>query len=89
MLIAAVIGTYVAMSVVALALYAIDKRRARRNAWRISEATLHGVELLGGWPGAWIAQRVFRHKVQKGSYTAVFWTIVAVHLAGWGWWLTR
>jgi uncharacterized membrane protein YsdA (DUF1294 family) len=89
MLMAAVIGTYVAMSVLALALYAIDKGRARRNAWRISEATLHGVELLGGWPGAWIAQRVFRHKVQKGSYAAVFWTIVALHVAGWGWWLAR
>lgn len=87
MLIAAVIGTYVAMSFLALALYAIDKGRARRNAWRISEATLHGVELLGGWPGAWIAQRLFRHKVQKASYTAAYWTIVALHVAGWGWWL--
>lgn len=89
MLIAGASAIYVAMSVVALSLYAIDKRRARGNAWRISEATLHAVELFGGWPGAWIAQRLFRHKLQKGSYTAVFWTIVAVHVCGWGWWLTR
>jgi uncharacterized membrane protein YsdA (DUF1294 family) len=89
MLIAGASAIYVAMSLVALSLYAIDKRRARRGAWRISEATLHAVELFGGWPGAWIAQRLFRHKLQKGSYTVVFWTIVALHVCGWGWWLTR
>jgi uncharacterized membrane protein YsdA (DUF1294 family) len=89
MLIAGASAIYVGMSVVALTLYAIDKRRARRNAWRISEATLHAVELFGGWPGAWIGQRLFRHKLQKGGYTAVFWAIVALHICAWGWWLSR
>jgi uncharacterized membrane protein YsdA (DUF1294 family) len=89
MLIAGASAIYLGMSIVALTLCAIDKRRARLHAWRISEATLHAVELFGGWPGAWIAQRLFRHKLQKGSYTAVFWAIVALHICGWGWWLTR
>lgn len=56
--------------------HALDKRRAREKDWRISEAGLHLTELLGGWPGAFIAQRRLRHKVSKGSYQAVFWIIV-------------
>lgn len=82
-----VIGIYLLMSTFAFALYGADKRRAGGGAWRISEATLHAIELLGGWPGALAAQRVFRHKWRKTSYMAVFWTIVAAHAFGWAWWL--
>jgi uncharacterized membrane protein YsdA (DUF1294 family) len=64
----------------------IDKRRAARGEWRISEAALHSAELLGGWPGALLAQRVFRHKRQKTGYMLVFWAIVALHGCGWAWW---
>jgi uncharacterized membrane protein YsdA (DUF1294 family) len=78
---------YLIMSVVAFALYAADKRRASRRQWRVGEATLHLVELLGGWPGALLAQRALRHKLQKGSYMFVFWAIVVIHAAGWAWWL--
>jgi uncharacterized membrane protein YsdA (DUF1294 family) len=81
-----VIGLYALMSAVAFALYSIDKRRARGGQWRISEGTLHLVELLGGWPGAWIAQRVLRHKSSKFSYRIIFWMIVAAHAAVWLWW---
>lgn len=73
-------------SVVAFAMYAIDKRRAARGQWRISEAALHTAELLGGWPGALIAQRVWRHKRQKGRYMLVFWVIVGIHAGAWVWW---
>ena len=59
--------------------YARDKRRAQDGEWRISEARLHLWELLGGWPGAWIAQRRLRHKCSKGSYQLVFWLIVLGH----------
>ncbi|HXG53863.1 MAG TPA: DUF1294 domain-containing protein [Vicinamibacterales bacterium] len=81
------LAVYGVMSAVAFFLYWSDKRRAgRRGEWRTSEAMLHGVELLGGWPGALIAQRAFRHKLQKTSYMIVFWAIVALHAAGWLWW---
>ena len=75
------------MSAIAFAMYAADKRRAARGAWRIGEATLHLVELLGGWPGAFVAQRALRHKLQKGRYMFVFWAIAGIHVAGWAWWL--
>ena len=78
-----VIAYYVLMSTLAFALYGVDKRRAARGAWRISEATLHTIELLGGWPGSLLGQRMFRHKWRKTSYVVVFWTIVAAHVLGW------
>src|SRR5689334_23379746 len=42
--------------------YAFDKRRAEQGKWRVPEGRLHLLELLGGWPGAWLAQRWLRHK---------------------------
>jgi uncharacterized membrane protein YsdA (DUF1294 family) len=74
------------MSALAFSVYWMDKRRASRGEWRISERALHTIELLGGWPGAWIAQRMFRHKWRKTQYVLVFWLIVAVHMAGWALW---
>lgn len=55
---------------------ACDKKRAQTNQWRIPEATLHFFELIGGWPGSFLAQRRFRHKISKKSYQFTFWLIV-------------
>ncbi|MBX3747605.1 MAG: DUF1294 domain-containing protein [Verrucomicrobiae bacterium] len=62
-------------------LYALDKRQAGIGGRRISERTLHGCELAGGWPAAFLAQRHFRHKSAKGRYRLVFWGIVLLHQA--------
>ena len=59
--------------------YAVDKRRAEERLWRLPEARLHLLELLGGWPGAFLAQRRLRHKCSKGSYQVVFWLIVLAY----------
>jgi uncharacterized membrane protein YsdA (DUF1294 family) len=77
------------MSAVAFAMYWSDKRRAQRGRRRVPEAMLHTVELLGGWPGAWVAQRALRHKSSKRGYQTVFWMIGAAHAAGWAWWWRR
>jgi uncharacterized membrane protein YsdA (DUF1294 family) len=81
------IWIYLAMSVATFVLYFIDKSRARSGAWRISENTLHVCELLGGWPGAFAAQQCFRHKTKKTRYRVMLWSIVAVHVLFWGWYL--
>ena len=83
------VGVYACMSLLAFGLYAADKRRAVRRQWRISESTLHLVELFGGWPGALVAQHALRHKTQKRGYRVVFWLIAALHAAGWWWAGTR
>jgi hypothetical protein len=45
----------------------------------VPEARLHLLELLGGWPGAFLAQRRLRHKCSKHSYQVVFWLIVLAY----------
>lgn len=59
--------------------HALDKRAARHGRRRIPEARLHLLELIGGWPGALLAQRMLRHKNRKPRYQAVFWSLVALH----------
>ena len=66
-------------SAVTFGMYYRDKRRAAAGEWRISEATLHVAELLGGWPGAFLAQRLLRHKIVKGAYQVAFWLIILLH----------
>jgi uncharacterized membrane protein YsdA (DUF1294 family) len=53
-IIAAVYGL---MSLITFVVYYLDKRAARLGRPRTPEATLHVLELLGGWPGALLAQR--------------------------------
>ena len=78
-----VAGVYGATSLLAIYAYWWDKRQARLGLWRTPEATLHLIELCGGWPGALAAQRWFRHKNRKVSFQVTFWLIVAAHFAIW------
>jgi uncharacterized membrane protein YsdA (DUF1294 family) len=74
---------YPLMSLIAFGLYGHDKKQARTQGQRTPEKLLHGAELLGGWPGALVAQQVFRHKTRKFSYQLVFWLIVLLHELFW------
>ena len=67
------------ISTITYFVYAWDKNRAQKKGQREPEQELHLLELLGGWPGAFIAQRSLRHKCSKLSYQIVFWLIVATH----------
>ena len=69
-------GAMLVISAVTYGMYAHDKTRAQSAGWRVPESTLHLAELLGGWPGALLAQRRLRHKCSKASYQFVFWSIV-------------
>jgi uncharacterized membrane protein YsdA (DUF1294 family) len=68
-----------ALSALTLLAYRSDKRSAEAGEWRIPETTLHFAELIGGWPGAFLAQRKFRHKISKRSYQVQFWIILLIH----------
>lgn len=77
---AAYLLVVVVMSVVCFIAYGWDKRRARNGGRRVSERTLYLMALLGGWPGALVGQRQFRHKTQKVIFRIVLWMIVLLHL---------
>ncbi|VVO55004.1 DUF1294 domain-containing protein [Pseudomonas fluorescens] len=77
------LAAYAIVSVLAFFLYWSDKRKARADSWRTPENVLHAVELAGGWPGALLAQQLFRHKTRKVSYQLLFWLIVLLHEVFW------
>ena len=71
---------YLAMSVTTYIFYYVDKSAAQKGEWRTPEARLHRLALFGGWPGALVAQQVFRHKSNKRSFLYVFWFTVALNI---------
>lgn len=77
---------YLAMSLLCFFVYWRDKRLAINGQQRIPEMRLHLLELLGGWPGGLLAQRLIRHKNRKLAYQVKFWLIVAAHLGVLGYW---
>jgi uncharacterized membrane protein YsdA (DUF1294 family) len=74
-----------ALNLATFFLYAHDKHRAGRGGRRIPENTLHVWSLAGGWPGAWLAQQVLRHKSAKLSFRVVYWGTVALHCSALAW----
>ena len=76
-----VLLTYLIMSLITYIVYGVDKSKAKRKVWRIRESTLHLLALMGGWPGAAIAQQVFRHKINKVTFKIIFWFIIAFNIA--------
>ena len=68
-----VLGAYVLLSMITFIAYAIDKSAAQAGRWRTAEASLHLLALLGGWPGALLAQQTLRHKSKKGSFRVELW----------------
>jgi uncharacterized membrane protein YsdA (DUF1294 family) len=80
MAIAGYLIVVVVMSLVCFIAYGLDKRQAVNGGRRVSERTLHLLALLGGWPGALIAQRHFRHKTRKVQFRIVFWMVVVIHI---------
>lgn len=60
------------LSAFSMGQYGWDKSAAKGGRWRVSESSLQFVALLGGWPGAALAQQIFRHKTQKRSFQDVF-----------------
>lgn len=70
---------YGVLGMISARLYRTDKRFAETGAWRISETTLLGVDLLGGIVGGLLAQSVFHHKTRKLSYMLTAVLLAAVH----------
>jgi len=68
-------------SLTAFFLFGLDKRRALRGKWRISERTLLLVTLLGGSAGALLAMLLFRHKIRKPKFYLGVPACLLLHIA--------
>nr|OED51099.1 hypothetical protein BEI47_10510 [Aliivibrio fischeri] len=80
--------TYLIFSLITYIAYGFDKRAAENGNWRISEQTLHIFSLVGGWPGALIAQQNFRHKTQKQPFKLILWLTIFLNCVLFFWVLT-
>lgn len=74
---------YAALSILTMFLYGKDKANSATRGWRVPELYFHVLELLGGWPGALIAQNDFRHKTRLTTYVWILRGIIAIHLMAW------
>jgi uncharacterized membrane protein YsdA (DUF1294 family)/cold shock CspA family protein len=83
-----VLAVYIAASLLTFLMYAVDKSAAQKGAWRTQESTLHLLSLVGGWPGALVAQQKLRHKSKKQSFRSVFWVTVLLNCGVFVWLLT-
>ena len=57
-----------AVNLLAFFLFGVDKYKARKKKWRISETTLWTVSILGGSLGAWLGMQIFRHKTKHKTF---------------------
>ncbi|MDO4293835.1 MAG: DUF1294 domain-containing protein [Eubacteriales bacterium] len=69
------------VNIIGFAAMGIDKRRARRKAWRIPEATLFLIAALGGSVGSILGMYFFRHKTLHRSFVLGMPAILAVQIA--------
>ena len=57
-----------AVNIATFFLYGIDKYKAKKNQWRISEATLLTMAAIGGSIGAWTGMRIWHHKTMHKKF---------------------
>ncbi len=84
----AILGIYLVASLITFVTYALDKSAAMKGNWRTPESTLHMLSLLGGWPGALVAQQKLRHKSKKQPFRFIFWFTVATNCGAFVWLLS-
>jgi uncharacterized membrane protein YsdA (DUF1294 family) len=58
----------VIINVVTFFMYGVDKYKAKRAKWRIPEATLLGLAIIGGSVGAWLGMKVWHHKTMHKKF---------------------
>ena len=63
-----ILGYLLAVNIATFFLYGIDKYKAKRGLWRISEATLLLMAVVGGSIGAWTGMRLWHHKTMHKKF---------------------
>lgn len=78
----------IVINIIAFILYGVDKRKAQKGKWRISENTLLLLAVLGGSLGAIVGMKIFRHKTKKKAFSVglpiiLFFQILMIVLFVW------
>ncbi len=68
------------INVVTFFMYGVDKWKAKKSKWRIREAALLGLAMLGGSIGAWLGMKVWHHKTQHKKFKYGVPAIIIVQL---------
>lgn len=71
---------YFFLSCISFMAYWIDKSAAQAGRQRTRENSLQLLSLMGGWPGALLAQRILRHKSRKQSFRSTFWCFAIINM---------
>ena len=69
-----------AINAVTFIVYGIDKYKAKKAKWRISEATLLLLAVLGGSVGAWVGIKVWHHKTMHKKFKYGIPTILLIQI---------
>ena len=81
-----ILGYLLAVNITSFLLYGIDKYKAKKGRWRISEATLLLMAVIGGSIGAWGGMRIWHHKTMHKKFKygipviIIFQVALAVYL---------
>ena len=70
-----------AINTVAFIMYGIDKYKAKKAKWRISEATLLLLAVVGGSIGAWMGMKVWHHKTMHKKFKYGIPAILLIQVA--------
>jgi len=76
-----IIIALVVWNVVVMLLYGVDKLKASKGAWRVSENTLITCAFLGGSVGSLAGMSFFRHKTQKPKFKILVPLALVLHIA--------
>lgn len=71
---------FLVINIAAFAAFGIDKFKAKRGAWRVSESTLIAFAAVGGSIGALLGMYVFHHKTRHSKFTVGVPVILAVYI---------
>ena len=76
-----ILGYLLAINIATFFLYGIDKYKAKKGRWRISEATLLMMAVIGGSIGAWAGMRLWHHKTMHKKFKYGIPLIIIMQIA--------
>ena len=76
-----ILGYLLAVNITSFLLYGIDKYKAKKGRWRISEATLLLMAVIGGSIGAWVGMRIWHHKTMHKKFKYGIPVIIIMQIA--------